>query len=104
MTILITAAKETMPDPDLEIRGRGWGEGGGGVSPQKIVWDLRSSVWSKYKGRGGGGGPPPPPPPPPGPSPGSANEQEGFWITLQVCHKAHDLFSCSPVLLSPGTD
>ena len=93
MTILITAAKETMPDPDLEIRGRGWGEGGGGVSPQKIFWDLRSSVWSKYKGRGGVG-----------PSPGSANEQEGFWITLQVCHKAHDLFSCSPVLLSPGTD
>ena len=25
MTTLITAAKETMPDPDLEIRGRGRG-------------------------------------------------------------------------------
>ena len=31
MTTLITAAKETMPDPDLEIRGRA---GGGGQSPK----------------------------------------------------------------------
>ena len=30
MTTLITAAKETMPDPDLEIRGRGRG----GQSPK----------------------------------------------------------------------
>ena len=42
MTTLITAAKETMLDPDLEIRGRGWGEGGG-QSPKDF---LGSSVLS----------------------------------------------------------
>ena len=43
MTTLITAVKETMLDPDLEIRGRGWGEWGGGQSPKDF---LGSSVLS----------------------------------------------------------
>ena len=81
-----------MPDPDLEIRGRGWGEGGGGSVPKKFFGIFGPQFGLNIRGGGVG------------PSPGSANEQEGFWITLQVCHKAHDLFSCSPVLLSPGTD
>ena len=91
MTTLITAAKETMLDPDLEIRGRGWGEGGGG-SPQKIFWDLRSSVWFKYKGRGGGGTGPPLDQPLNRKAPGLR------------CKFATKLMTCSPVLLSPGTN
>ena len=63
MTTLITAAKET-----------------------KIFWDLRSSVWSKYKGRGGGSGPPLDPP--------MNRKASGLR-----CKFATKLMTCSPVLL-----
>ena len=92
MTTLITAAKETMPDPDLEIRGRGREGGGAGGSLQNFFWDLRSSVWSKYKGRGRGGCRAPLDPPLNRKAPGLR------------CKFATKLMTCSPVLLSPGTD
>ena len=54
----------TVPDPDLEIRGEGL------LSPRQIF-----SVWSKNKGRGG-----------PGPSPGSATATQpcpkGFLVAI----------------------
>ena len=74
-----------MPDSDLEIRDRDRGRGGN--SPQKIFWDLRSSVWSKYKGGGGGGSGPPLDPP-------MNRKASGLR-----CKFATKLMTCSPVLL-----
>ena len=55
MTTLITAAKETMPDPDLEIRGRGWGEGGGGSVPKRFLGIFGPQFGLNIRGGGGGG-------------------------------------------------
>ena len=40
----------TVPDPDLEIKGRGNRR----RSPKKLFSSLRTSVWSKNKGKGEG--------------------------------------------------
>ena len=55
MTTLITAAKETMLDPDLEIRGRGWGEGGGGAVPKRFFGIFGPQFGLKIRGGEGGG-------------------------------------------------
>ena len=91
MTTLITAAKETMPDPDLEIRGRGRGGGGGAVS--KIFFGTFGPQFG-LNIRGGGGGAVGPPLDPP-----VNRKAPGLR-----CKFATKLMTCSPVLLSPGTD
>ena len=69
MTILKTAARETMADSDLQIRGAGRGGGGGGEAVSKRKKNVRSSPQFGLKIRGEDPGPP-------GPSPGSATAAE----------------------------
>ena len=86
MTILITAAKETMPDPDLEIRGRGWGEGGGGGAVPKKFFGIFGPQFGLNIRGGGGSGPPLDPP--------MNRKASGLR-----CKFATKLMTCSPVLL-----
>ena len=71
VTILKTAARETMADSDPQIRGagRGGGRGGGLLAVSKRKKNVRSSPQFGLKIRGEDPGPP-------GPSPGSATAVE----------------------------
>ena len=69
VTILKTAARETMADSDLQIRGAGKGGGGDGEAVSKRKKNVRSSPQFGLKIRGEDPGPP-------GPSPGSATAVE----------------------------
>ena len=90
MTTLITAAKETMLDPDLEIRGRGWGEGGGAV-PKRFFGIFGPQFGLNIRGGEGGTGPP-------------LDQPLNRKAPGLRCKFATKLMTCSPVLLSPGTD